>query len=75
MNVESEVEKPTSLAMIELVIRLRTPSVTHDPINCFSKVLDGTTVACGSGINRGCDVVFKVSFSIAIMSMVLSFKS
>jgi hypothetical protein len=36
--------------------------------------VDGTPVACGSKIGRGLDVVFKVSFSIAIMSLVLSFK-
>jgi len=38
-------------------------------------VLDGTSVACGSGIGKGPDVVFKVSSKIAIMSLVLSFKS
>ncbi len=35
-------------------------------------MLDGTPVACGLGIGRGPDVVFKVSFNIAIMSWVLS---
>jgi hypothetical protein len=38
-------------------------------------VLDGTLLACGSGIGRGHDVVFRVSFSTLIMSLVLSFKS
>ncbi len=75
MNVESEVGKPTSLAMLELVTRLRTSSATREPIECLSKVLDGTSVACGSGIGRGPDVVFKVSSKIVIMSLVLSFKS
>ncbi len=75
MNVESEVGEPTSLTMLELVTKLRTPSVTREPIKCLSKVLDGTLIAYGSGISRGPDVVFRVSFSIAIMSLVLSFKS
>ncbi len=75
MNVELEVGKPTSLAMLELMTRLRTPSATREPIECLSKVLDGTYVACGLGIGKGPDVVFKVSSSIAIMSLVLSFKS
>jgi hypothetical protein len=38
-------------------------------------VLDGTHVACGLGIGRGSDVVFRVFFNIAIISLVLSFKS
>ncbi len=75
MNVESEVGKLTSLVMLELVTKLRTPSATCEPIDCLSKVLDGTSVACGSGIGRGPDVMFKVSSKIAIMSLVLSFKS
>jgi len=75
VNVESEVGKPTSLAMLELVTRLRTPFATCEPIECLSKVLDGTSVACGSRIGRGPDVVFKVSSKIGIMSLVLSFKS
>jgi hypothetical protein len=61
--------------MLELVTRLQMPSTTHEPIKCFSKVLDGTPVACGLGIRKGLDVVLKVSFSIAIMSLVFSFKS
>jgi hypothetical protein len=69
MNVESKVGDPISLAMLELVTRFRTPSPTHEPIECLSKVLDGTLVACGSGIGRGPDVVFKVSFNTAIMSL------
>jgi len=44
-------------------------------IECFSKVLDGTSVACGSGIGKGLDVVFKVSSNTIIMSLVLTFKS
>ncbi len=75
VNVELEVGKPTSLAMLELVTRLRTPFTTREPIECLSKVLDGTFVACGLGISRGLDVVFRVSSSTAIMSLVFSFKS
>ncbi len=75
MNVESEVGEPTSLTMLELVTRLRTPSTTHELIECLSKVLNGTPIACGLGIGRGPDVVFRISFSIAIMSLVLNFKS
>ncbi len=74
MNVESKVGKPTSLTMLELVIRLQTPFTTHEPIECLSKVLDETYVACGLGIGRGLNVVFRVSFNTAIMSLVLSFK-
>jgi hypothetical protein len=51
------------------------PFATREPIECLSKVLDGTFVACGLGIGRGLDVVFSVSFSITIMSLVLSFES
>ncbi len=68
MNVESEVGEPISLTMLELMTRLRTPSTTCEPIECLSKVLDGTLVACGLGISKEPDVVFKVSFSTAIMS-------
>jgi len=75
VNVESEVGKPTSLAMLELVTKLWMPSTTCELIKCLSKVLDGTPIACESGIGRGPNVVFRVSFSIAIMSLVLSFKS
>jgi hypothetical protein len=75
VNVKSEVGKPTSLAMLELVTKLQMSSVTHELIECLSKVLDGTSIACGSGIGRGPNVVFKVSFKIAIMSLVLNFKS
>ncbi len=75
VNVELDVGKPTSLTMLELVTRLRTPSATREPIECLSKVLDGTSVACGSGIGKGPDVMFRVSSSIIIMSLVLSFKS
>jgi hypothetical protein len=73
VNVESEVGEPTSLAMLELVTRLRMPFTTHEPIKCFSKVLDGTHVACVLGIGRGPRVVFRVPFSTTIMSLVLSF--
>jgi hypothetical protein len=48
------------------------PLITGELIECFSKVLDKTPVACGFGIGRELDVVFRVSFSIAIMSLVLS---
>ncbi len=75
MNIESEVGEPISLAMLELVTILQTPSITRESIKCLSKVLDETPVACGSGIGRGRDVMFRVSFSTAIMSLVLSFKS
>jgi hypothetical protein len=51
------------------------PFATHELIECLSKVLDGTPIACGSRIGRGLDVVFRVSFNITIMSLVLSFKS
>jgi hypothetical protein len=75
VNVKLEVGEPISLAMLELMTRLWTPSTTREPIECFSKVLDGTLVACGSRIGKGSDVVFKVSFNIVIMSLVFSFKS
>jgi hypothetical protein len=75
VNVKLEVRVPTNLAMLELVTRLRTPSTTREPIECLFKLLDGTPVACGSRIGRGLDVVFRVSFSIAIMSLVFTFKS
>jgi len=75
VNIELEVGKPTSLAMLKLMTRLRTQFVTCELIECLSKVLDGTSIACGSGIGRGPDVVFRVYSSIAIMSLVLSFKS
>jgi len=68
VNVESEVGEPISLTMLELMTRLRTPSTTCEPIECLSKVLDGTLVACGLRISKEPDVVFKVSFSTAIMS-------
>ncbi len=75
MNVESEVGKPINLAMLELMIRLQTPSATREPIECLSKVLDGTPITCGLGIGRRLHVALKVSFSTAIMSLVLNFKS
>jgi hypothetical protein len=71
VNVESEVGKPTNLTMLQLMTRLRTPSTTREPIKCLSKVLDGTFVACGSGIGRGPDVVLRVSSSTVIMSLIL----
>jgi hypothetical protein len=73
--MESEVGKPTSLTMLKLVTRLRTPSQTREPIKCLFKVLDGTPIACVLGIGRGLNVMFKVFFSTTIMSLVLSFKS
>jgi len=75
VNVKSEVGEPTSLAMLKLVTRLRMPSTTREPIECLSKMLDGTLITCGSRIGKGPNVVFRVSFSTAIMSLVLSFKS
>ncbi len=68
MNVKSKVGEPISLAMLELVTRLRTPFLTREPFECLSKVLDGTPIACGSGIGRGHDVVFMVSFNITIIT-------
>jgi hypothetical protein len=73
VNVELEVGKPTNLAMLELMTKLRMPSTTCEPMECLSKVLDGTPVTCGSKIGRGFDVMFKVSFSISIMSLVTNF--
>jgi len=75
VNVKLEVGEPTSLAMLELVTKLRTPSVTRELIECLSKVLDGTLVAGGLMIGKGLDIMFRVSSSTAIMSLVLSFKS
>jgi len=73
-NVELEVGKPTSLAMQELMTKLQMPFVTREPIECLSKVLDGTPIACGFEIGRGPDVGFRVSFSTVIISLVLNFK-
>jgi len=75
VNVKSKVGKPTSLAMLELMTKLRTPSTTCELIECLSKVLDGTPIAHGLGIGRRPDVVFRVFFCTTIMSLVLSFKS
>jgi len=75
VNVKSKVGEPISLTMLELMTRLQTPSITREPIECVSKVLNGTLVACGLGIGRGPDVVFRVFSSIVIMSLVFSFKS
>jgi hypothetical protein len=75
VNVESEVGEPTSLTMLELMTKLQTTSITRELIECLSKVLDGTPVACRLGIGRGLDVMFRVSFSIVIMSLVFCFKS
>jgi hypothetical protein len=55
--------------------RLRTPSTTCELIECLSKLLDGTLVACGSRIGRGLDVMCRVSFNIVIISLLFSFKS
>ncbi len=65
MNVKSNVGKPISLAMLELVTKLQT-STTCERIECLSKVLDGTFIAYGLGIGRRLDVVFRVSFSIEL---------
>jgi hypothetical protein len=67
VNVEWEVWEPTSLTMLKLMTQLWTPSTTRELIDCLSKVLDGTFVACGSRIGRGPDVMFRVSFNTAIM--------
>jgi hypothetical protein len=75
VNSESKVIKPTSLAMLKLMTKLQTPSTTHELIECLSKVLDGTPVACGSWISKRPNVVFRVSFNTIIMSLVLNFKS
>jgi hypothetical protein len=75
VNVELEIGKPTSLTMLELMTKLQMPFTTHEPIKYISKVLDGTPVACGSRIGIAPHVVFRVSFSATIMSLVLSFKS
>ncbi len=75
VNVEWEVREPISLAMLELMTKLQTPFATCEPIESLSKVLDGTLVGCGWGIGRGPNVVFRVSFSTIIKSVVLSFKS
>jgi hypothetical protein len=74
VNVKSEVREPISLAMLELMTRLRTPSATRELIECLSKVLDGTLITCGSEVGKGLNEVFKVSFSTVIMSLVLNFK-
>jgi hypothetical protein len=73
--VERKVGEPISLAMLELMTRSQMPYTTSEPIDYLSKVLDGTLVTCGSKIGGGLDVVFRVSFSTTIMSLVLSFKS
>jgi hypothetical protein len=75
MNVESKVGEPISLAMLKLMTKSQTPSIIGELIKCLSKMLDGSPVACGSRIGKGPDVVSRVSFSTAIMSLVLSFKS
>jgi hypothetical protein len=72
VDVKSEVGKPISFAMLELVTRLRTPSTTRESIECLSKVLDGTSVTCGSGIGKGPNVVFRVSSSTAIIPWCLA---
>jgi len=54
--------------MLKLVTRLRMPFTTREPIESLSKVLDGTPIACGLRISKKLDVVFRVSFSIVIMS-------
>jgi hypothetical protein len=74
VNVEIEVGEPTNLTMLELVTKSRTPSTTREPIKCLSKVLDGTFVTCGSRIGRWLNVMFRVSFSTTIMSLVFSLK-
>jgi hypothetical protein len=75
VNVESKVGEPTSLTMLELMTRLQTSFATGELIKCLSKMLDGTPITCGSRIGGGPNVMFKVSFGIAIMSLVFNFKS
>jgi hypothetical protein len=75
VNVESEVGEPTNLAMLELMSRSQTPSTIGERIKYLSKVLDGNPVACGSGIGRRPDIVFRVSFNTAIMSLVQILKT
>ncbi len=75
MNVKLKVGEPTSLAMLELVTKLRMPFATCEPIECLSEVLDGIPITCGSRIGKRFYVVFKVSFSTAIVSLVFSLKS
>ncbi len=50
MNVKLEVGEPTSLAMLELMTKLRMPSAICELIECLSKVLDGNPVACYQGL-------------------------
>ncbi len=68
--MKSEVGKPTSLAMLELITRLRMPSAIRELIECLSKVLDGTPITCGLKIGRGLDVVFRIFVNTTIMSLV-----
>jgi hypothetical protein len=49
--------KPRVATSMLLMTILWAPSATREPIECLSKVLDGTHVACGLGIGRGHDVV------------------
>jgi hypothetical protein len=72
VKVELEVGEPTSLTMLKLMTILRTPSVTREPIERLSKVLDGTHVECGLGIGKRPNVMFRVSFNTAIMSLYLA---
>jgi hypothetical protein len=48
------------------------PNITHELIKCLSKVLDGTLIPCGSRIGKGPNVMFRVSFSTTIMSLMLT---
>jgi hypothetical protein len=50
VNVELKVREPTSLIMLKLVTRLRTPSATRELIECISKVLDGTSKHVHQGL-------------------------
>jgi hypothetical protein len=75
VNVESKVREPISLAMLKLVTKLQMPSITHEPIEWLFKVLDRTFLACRLRIGKEPNVMFRISFSTIIMSLVLSFKS
>jgi hypothetical protein len=55
VNVESKVWEPIGLTMLEPMTKWQTPFLTHEPIECLSKVLNGTFVTCGLRISRGPD--------------------
>jgi hypothetical protein len=58
-----------------LAHNLASPYLNREPkARVGTKVLDGTPIACGLGIGKGLDVMFRVSVRLAIMSLVFSFK-